>query len=218
LHNNLLSPQHDGPDQISATFNPGRLKPEWRHPLLAHSIARQGRVPRVALLQMAYDYYLRFLPFFTDQIEGSLLSGVALDLTKKLKHKLGVAHMFLHKISLNEAYFADDPRLLPYTLFHEMTHLWLYNCLLDPGHTRRFQRKMREFIRTKLPFDQSVHVHTATVAEASFIYLCPNCQNRWHLLEKMQTRFYCGLCHKNEGVQYFPALCSKKALIKAQRP
>ncbi len=54
-----------------------------------------------------------------------------------------MAHLFESKITLNSRYFIKDPRLLPYTLFHELVHLWLYDCFLDPGHTWRFYDKMR---------------------------------------------------------------------------
>ena len=120
-----------------------------------------------------------------------------------MKSKLGLAYMFEQKIILNEEYFSQYPQLLPYTLFHEMTHLWLYSCLLDPSHTKRFYNKMKEFEGTRLPIDSQVHIHSRVVAESSCIYCCPNCDNRWYLKEIVSYTIYCGHCFDKYGVEHF---------------
>jgi hypothetical protein len=180
------------------------VKPQWAHPLL--STKKKTRLELKALQEFAYDYYLRFLPFFKDQPEGTILPGVVVEFTKKMRQKLGLALLFEHKIRLNEHYFAEDPRLLPYTLFHEMTHIWLYNCLLDPGHTRRFYNKMTEFESTGLPIDPSVHIHGRMSPEAKFVYKCPNCLNRWYLRDKLSGKIFCGHCFDREKNEYYPHL------------
>lgn len=174
----------------------------WDHPLL-HDSRRRRAISRDELQRFAYDFYQRFLPFFTNQAEGSLESAVDIDLTARMRQKLGLAYLFEHKIRLNETYFAKDPSLLPYTLFHEMTHLWLYDCLLDPGHTRRFYNKMAEFEQTGLPVDPDVHIHTRVAPEGKYVYSCPNCKNRWYLRDRLRYSIYCGHCFDRDGVEYY---------------
>lgn len=186
----------------------------WSNPQLEKPQARKQRpMSKEELVALAYDYYLRFLPFFENQVEGSIEAGVEIEFTQRMRQKLGLAYLFEHKIRLNQAYFAKDPALLPYTLFHEMTHLWLYDCLLDPGHTRRFYNKMQEFEATGLPIDPDVHIHVRVAPEGKYVYSCPNCKNRWYLRDRLNYSIYCGHCFDKEGVEYYA-----KRLKTAQRP
>lgn len=194
-------------------FAPRRARAPWHHPLLTAEKGRGG-IDRAELLAFARDFYVRFMPFFTEQEEGSLVSPVEIELTTRMRQKLGLAYLFEHKIRLNETYFAKDPSLLPYTLFHEMTHLWLYDCLLDPGHTRRFYNKMAEFERTGLPIDPDVHIHTRVAPEGKFVYSCPNCKNRWYLRDRLRYSIYCGHCFDREGIEYY----AKRVRILARSP
>ena len=191
------------PQRQAASFNPETVKPQWFHPLIAFAPQKRQPLSKEELQAFAYDYYLRFLPFFKKQPEGSITPGVEIEFTSRMRQKLGLAYLFEHKIRLNQAYFANDPSLLPYTLFHEMTHLWLYDCLLDPGHTRRFYNKMAEFERTGLPIDPDVHIHSRVAPEGKFIYCCPNCKNRWYLRDVLRYSIYCGHCYDREGIEYY---------------
>lgn len=155
------------------------------------------------LTALAESYLERFLPFFTNQKEGSINPNITLQLSAKMQQKLGLAFLFEHKIRLNLSYFRKDPSLLPYTLFHEMTHMWLYDCMLDPGHTKRFYNKMTEFQETGLAVDPDVHVHRRIAPEGKFVYICPNCSNRWFMRERLKYAIYCGHCYDREGVEYF---------------
>lgn len=155
------------------------------------------------LTALAENYLEQFLPFFTNQKEGSINPNITLQLSAKMKQKLGLAFLFEHKIRLNLSYFRKDPSLLPYTLFHEMTHMWLYDCMLDPGHTKRFYNKMAEFQETGLAIDPEVHVHRRIAPEGKFVYICPNCSNRWFMRERLKYSIYCGHCFDREGVEYF---------------
>jgi predicted SprT family Zn-dependent metalloprotease len=201
-----------GRDRV-VSFTARRVRAEWSHPLLQPAKARKA-IEREELLAFARDFYFRFLPFFTDQAEGSLESEVEIELTSRMRQKLGLAYLFEHKIRLNEAYFASDPSLLPYTLFHEMTHLWLYDCLYDPGHTRRFYNKMAEFEQTGLPIDPDVHIHTRVAPEGKHVYSCPNCKNRWYLRDRLTYSIYCGHCFDREGVEYY----AKRVRTPARSP
>lgn len=186
----------------------------WFHPLLEKPLGRKPRpISKDQLIELAHDFYLRFLPFFEDQPEGSIEDGVCVEFTQRMRQKLGLAYLFEHKIRLNQAYFAKDPSLLPYTLFHEMTHLWLYDCLLDPGHTRRFYNKMQEFESTGLCIDPDVHIHVRVAPEGKYVYSCPNCKNRWYLRDRLTYSIYCGHCFDKEGVEYYA-----KRLKTVQRP
>ena len=127
-----------------------KISPAWKHPLLLHS--EKHRALKISELEgFSYDYFLRFLPFFRNQPEGSLHPGTVIKFTGRMKRKLGVADMSKHEIRLNKNYFLKDPKLLPYTLFHEMVHLWLFDCYLDPGHTKRFYQKMKHFEKQAFP-------------------------------------------------------------------
>lgn len=181
-----------------------QVRMPWQHPLLTPAKGRRKPIEREELLAFAYEYYERFLPFFTDQREGSINApAVEIELTARMRQKLGLAYLFEHKIRLNESYFAKDPSLLPYTLFHEMTHLWLYDSQLDPGHTQRFYNKMAEFEMTGLPVDPDVHIHTRIAPEGKYVYSCPNCKNRWYLRDRLSYSIYCGHCYDREGVEYY---------------
>jgi hypothetical protein len=174
--------------------------------LLLPSVLHQDEtkpIPKVDLIQFAYQYYRMFLPFFTGCPEGSLQRGVQIHVTKRLKQRLGLAFLFERTIKLNQDYFSDDPNLLPYTLFHEMVHLWLYDCHLDPGHTQRFYNKMKEFERTELPIDESVHIHSRVAKEGKYVYYCPNCRNRWYHAEQLDYDIFCGHCYDKLGVEHF---------------
>ncbi len=167
---------------------------EWYHPYFDQEwggIEISGKEMQV----FAYSYYLRFLLFFQNQAEGSISPGVELEFSGRLKNKLGMAHLFESKITLNSRYFMRDPRLLPYTLFHELVHLWLYDCFLDPGHTWRFYDKMRTFESTGLPVDSEVHIHKRKQSESKFILLCSSCRQRWFLNKLPKKYGYCGSCY-----------------------
>jgi predicted SprT family Zn-dependent metalloprotease len=176
----------------------------WDHPYLWQKPNKNSPYNKAQLETFAYDYFLKFLPFFRNQPEGSMGSGTTIKFTRKMKHKLGLANLFFREIRINQTYFAADPKLLPYTLFHEMVHLWLYDCGLDPGHTRRFYLKMQDFQRTGLPLDPDVHIHSRIAQEAKFVYVCPSCQNRWFLNEKRTNRLTCGPCYELKGIHAVP--------------
>lgn len=201
------------PDKHVTHFCLDKVKPQWFHPLLASSAKERQGLTKKNLEAFAYDYYLRFLPLFRNQPEGSIESGAVIEFTRRMRQKLGLAYLFEQKIKLNQTYFAQDPTLLPYTLFHEMIHLWLYDCLLDPGHTRRFYNKIAEFEHTGLPIDQDVHIHTRVAPEGKYVYICPNCNNRWYLRDRLRYSIYCGHCFDKFGVEYYA-----KHLKKATDP
>lgn len=200
------------------TWKPSGIKPQWYHPLLEKASPQSQPLKMEALRAFAYDYYLRFLPFFRNRAEGSLSPGTSIEFTRRMTQKLGLALLFEHKIRLNETYFSGDPALLPYTLFHEMIHLWLYDCHFDPGHTKRFYVKMDEFRATGLPIDETVHVHSRIVPESSLVYQCPNCLNRWYLKEALKTSIYCGHCHDLDKTEHYPTRIKGKGPRPTDRP
>lgn len=178
-------------------------KNKWLLPIVSNSVRTSQQLSEEQLTALAETYLEMFLPFFIGQPEGSINPQVLLRFSPKMKQKLGLAYLFEHKIRLNLSYFQNDPSLLPYTLFHEMTHIWLYDCLLDPGHTQRFYNKMGEFQITGLSIDPDVHVHRRIAPEGKFVYICPNCSNRWYMRERLKHSIYCGHCYDREGVEFF---------------
>lgn len=181
----------------------GYIKPQWSHPYLVAE-SNQIKLNKAELQAYAYDFYLRFLPFFKNQPEGSLGSGVVIEFTQRMRHKLGLANLFARSIKLNQRYFSTDPKLLPYTLFHELTHLFLYDCYFDPGHTRRFYLKMKDFERTGLPIDKQVHIHRRIANESRYVYVCPGCDHRWYVNERAHKRLSCGHCWEHKEKTEFP--------------
>ncbi|MCX6115952.1 MAG: SprT-like domain-containing protein [Proteobacteria bacterium] len=158
-------------------------------------------------IELLADYFLDFFkPNFIDQKLGSLSANVQIEVSKRMTSKIGLALLFENKIRLNESYFVKHPHYLPYTLFHELTHLWLYHCGLDPGHTRRFYDKMEEFRATGYLVDPEIHIHTRLSPESRFIYRCTNCKNRWHLKDSLDHHIFCGLCWRREKTQHFAEL------------
>jgi predicted SprT family Zn-dependent metalloprotease len=170
-------------------------------------------------LELLADYFYElFLPKFIGQPEGDLRHGTIIEMSKKMTSKIGLALLFENKIRLSESYFLEHPHYLPYAVFHEMCHLWLYHCGFDPGHTRRFYKKMEAFTSTGYLVDPEVHVHTRLAPEGKYIYLCTNCDNRWHLREPLKHEIFCGLCWKQEGAMYYASLTLKsgRSLIKGE--
>ncbi len=190
------------------------LNPAWSHPFLYHDPTSERGLIDKDIESFSYDYFLRFLPFFRKQPEGSLHPGTVIKLSGRMRRKLGVADMSKHEIRLNKKYFLKDPKLLPYTLFHEMVHLWLFDCFLDPGHTKRFYLKMKHFEKTGLPLDPNVHLHKRMAPEGKNIYICPGCDARWFLLKKPRRPFVCGHCYERKGQEIFPAFYSHNDSIQ----
>lgn len=185
-------------------FDPNNVRPQWAHPFLLHTPDAPQKISKKELQAYAYDYFLRFLPIFRNQKEGDLKVGVMIELSSRMRYKLGQAELFTHTIKLNQNYFLKDPRLLPYSLFHELVHLWLYDCHMDPGHTKRFYQKMAEFEATGLPEDPDVHIHTRLASEARFVYYCSGCENRWYVNMIEDAIMYCGYCFEKAGAKNFP--------------
>lgn len=194
-------------------FDPETIKLPWRHPtFFANSLQPLNKRE---LEHLTYDYFLKFMPHFRNQPEGSLQAGTEFRFTRRLKHRLGQAELFLHRISLNQNYFTKDPRLLPYTLFHEMVHMWLYDCLLDPGHTVRFYEKMQQFTDTGLPVDQAVHIHRRIARDAPYVFVCANCHHRWFVAKIQGPKRACGFCHETHGRTAFPSgMVNRPSIIR----
>lgn len=203
--------------QTSLPFDPNSIDAQWLHADLVRNAEKEGELTKGQLRILAYDYYLKFLPHFRNQPEGSIAPSVEIEFTGRMKQKLGMAYLFEHKIKLNLSYFTKEPALLPYTLFHEMTHLWLYCCGFDPGHTQRFYNKMSEFETSGLPVDLDVHIHTRVAPEGKYVYSCPNCSNRWYMREQVSYSIFCGHCFDQEGIEYF-AKPKKITRPKATKP
>lgn len=164
----------------------------------------------------AADLLVELRPYFVNQPEGSLdTSRVSIQFGNRMGQKLGLAYLFERRIVLNRRHFETDRSRLPHTLFHELTHLWLYDCQLDPGHTARFYKKMKDFDKTGYPQDPSVHVHTRVASEGRHVYSCPNCQNRWFLKREISYSLYCGPCFDREGMEYFARPQEMKAIASS---
>jgi predicted SprT family Zn-dependent metalloprotease len=162
----------------------------------------------IALRKYALHYFLWFLPFFRNQPEGSMRFGVDIQLSSRMKSSLGEADLFHGLIRLNSKYFLCNSEMLPYTLFHEMVHLWLYDCERDPAHTRKFYEKMDSFELLGLPIDHKVHIHKRQVNDGQFVYKCAGCQFKWFHRSKAKYAAICGFCEKHQGQKIWVKLVS----------
>ena len=180
-------------------------KSPWFHENLFYENPQQP-LDKDKLWEMAYHYFLKFMIFFRNQPEGSLKPGTKIELSTRMKSRLGVSILFERRMRLNYPYFSNSPKIMPYTIYHEMVHQWLYDCWLDPNHTRRFYNKMAEFNRTGLPVDQEVHIHRRIVSESKIIYQCPACENLFFCKKKMWRKSYCGHCEDKKRGRHYLAL------------
>ncbi len=160
------------------------------------------------LTRLSYHYYLKFLLFFQSTPLGSLNGGIEIILSNKMKRRLGSADLYSRQIHLNARYFNNKPRLLPYTIFHEMNHVWLYDCYKDPSHTRSFYQKMSEFESTGLDVDPDVHIHRRMAPERPFVYTCPSCSYRWFMNKKLRRKTMCANCEP-KGKFYLKPLLTR---------
>ena len=165
------------------------IRPQWLHPFLLAGPSKQQNLSEQEFSSFAYGYYLKFLPYFPG-IHG----GITIELSRRLKRILGSADLKNRVVALNWNYFRNTPHLVPYTIFHELTHLWLYDCNYDPSHTRRFYAKMAEFEETGLPIDNKVHIHRRLVTEGKHISQCPCCKFKWFTQKKMRLNTICRSC------------------------
>lgn len=165
------------------------------------------------------DYVIKIfeelkLRFVNNPVHSIPLGIPTFEFTKKLRSKLGITLLFDRKIFLNECYFSLYPERLPYTLYHELTHLWLYDSFYDPNHTPRFYKKMREFYRTRYPIDLEVKNQGFLEKEAKLIYQCPRCHHRWHLHEPLTYSMYCGPCFDRHGTSFTLTQRSRERAIR----
>lgn len=146
-----------------------------------------------------------FVQRYFDLLSGRCES-VKVEISSRMKARIGLAMLFENRIRLNESYFAANPHYMPYTLFHELTHLWLYHQGFDPGHTKRFYLKMQEFCTTGYLVDPEVYVHSRLAAECRYVYTCAKCQNHWHLRDEISYDIFCGLCWRKHRTKFIAAL------------
>jgi predicted SprT family Zn-dependent metalloprotease len=132
--------------------------------------------------------------------------SIIIEVSPRMTAKIGLALLFENRIKLSEAYFCRSPHYLPYTVFHELTHLWLYHQGFDPGHTSKFYEKMKEFTQTGYLVDPEVHIHTRLAPESKYVYTCENCSNRWHLRDQLDYEIFCGHCWRVEKNRYYATL------------
>ncbi len=174
------------------------------------ALKNRQKVPETADLIEALEwYYDLFRDHFINQQEGSLKEDIDFEISRKMRKKIGLCFLFERKIRFNFNHFVEYPESLPYSLFHELTHMWLYDCDLDPNHTWRFYEKMSEYEHLGLPVDEHVHIHSKLATEARCIYRCPNCENRWFVHKELDHYIFCGLCYDQEGKEYFAELYQK---------
>ncbi len=121
---------------------------------------------RVALLNASHLCFFEFAPRLLRHLtyeelktKPSVLKNVGVEFSGRMARALGMCYPERRRIALNEPYFLKNPCYLPYTLYHEMVHMFLFDAGRPWGHTREFYSLMEEFPSTKYPADPNVHIH-----------------------------------------------------------
>ena len=132
----------------------------------ASAAATDREARRVALRNQMQMRFFEFAPRLARRLtfeelraRPRVLKDVVLDLSSRMGNTLGMCYPERRRIALNEEYFLRDPRYLPFTLHHEMVHMFLWDAGRDWGHTREFYALMEEFPAERYPVDPNVHVH-----------------------------------------------------------
>lgn len=120
----------------------------------------------VALKNTSQLCYFEFAPRLLRQLtyeeittRPHVLKNVGLDFSERMARALGMCYPERRRIALNAPYFHQNPHYLPYTLYHEMVHMFLFDAGRPWGHTREFYALMEEFPASKYPTDPNVHIH-----------------------------------------------------------
>jgi predicted SprT family Zn-dependent metalloprotease len=92
------------------------------------------------------------------------LRDVDFALSDRMAHTLGMCYAHKRRLVFNENYFSLNPHLLPYTLFHELVHLFLFDLKKPWGHTKEFYALMEEFPHERYSVDTKVHIHMKAAA------------------------------------------------------
>jgi predicted SprT family Zn-dependent metalloprotease len=115
------------------------------------------------------ELYLRYFEFAPkmlkrmtyEQLKANpyCLKKVELLTSTRLNTAIGMCYPTKRRIVVNENYFLTWPSYLPYTLYHEMVHLFLYDIQQPWGHTKEFYAIMEDFPSHIYPIDPNVHIH-----------------------------------------------------------
>jgi SprT-like family len=134
-----------------------------RRAALASDVLAMRRVELLNTMQLCFFEFaprlIRHLTYEELKTRPQVLKNVGLDLSTRMARALGMCYPERRRIALNEPYFLKNPRYLPYTLYHEMVHMFLYDAGRPWGHTREFYALMEEFPSEKYPTDPNVHIH-----------------------------------------------------------
>jgi predicted metal-dependent hydrolase len=87
------------------------------------------------------------------------LRGIQFEVSGRMERALGMCYPTKRMIRLNRTYFLSRQALLPYTLFHELVHQYLYDLGEPWGHTAQFYALMEVFPAHRFPRDPNVHIH-----------------------------------------------------------
>jgi predicted SprT family Zn-dependent metalloprotease len=87
------------------------------------------------------------------------LRRVEFALSGRMERALGLCYPTKRLIKINSSYFASRLVFLPYTVFHELIHLFLYDLNHPWGHTAEFYALMECFPLEKYMKDPNVHIH-----------------------------------------------------------
>ena len=110
--------------------------------------------------------YLEFAPLLlakrsSEQERGSpdCLRKVEFRLSGRMERALGLCYPTKRLIKINVSYFSERVAFLPYTVFHELVHLFLYDLGRPWGHTAEFYSLMECFPVERYMKDPNVHIH-----------------------------------------------------------
>ena len=123
----------------------------------------------IGVTRLKNELYMRFIEFAPillkhlryEELKSrpDCLRNVSLQLSVRQVRAVGMCYPEKRKIVLNQNYFLKNPQYLPYTLYHELVHLFLFDAGRPWGHTKEFYLLMEDFPVHKHPLDPNVHIH-----------------------------------------------------------
>lgn len=93
-----------------------------------------------------------------DELRKIALKNVVIDFSQRMGSTLGLCYPETRKIHLNFEYFSKKTSYLPYTLYHEMVHQFLFDMKKPWHHTTEFYFLMGLFPNCYAR-DPNVHIH-----------------------------------------------------------
>lgn len=130
----------------------------------------------IVLKNRAQVYFFEFAPILLRETPSdceifrkTALRNVSVEFSERLGDALGICYPEDRVIRLSASYFSRYARLLPYTLYHEMVHQFLFDIKRPWSHNEQFYYLMELFPRA-YEVDRNVHIHMRSAEKGRRIW------------------------------------------------